>query len=530
MRHLKKWRNKTARHPGDAAAWQERGAAAMELGQREEAVEAWRRSFILLQERADSSADSAGRYIAHGTAFDQLGLPQEALRAFKAAYDVDSNSTETLGFFGLALARSGRVAEGVDKLRRACELCPRVAYARIILADWLVALNELDEAIDQLRIAQQLDPAQDHVLVKLGKCLRIKGRHTEALSQLRLAHKRNPTDLDARVELALALTANGERREAIALLSTLASPATSEALTRIGAALREIGEQSTAIRYLQRAIQLAPHAENAHRELGVTLVQCGLIDAGTGALRQAADLAPESAAVQHALGLALQRAGDTKGAVVAVSRAAALEPGNAEIASDLDKLLEGDTRQEAFPQSSLTGPVHPVLRISSAFTGELASFSMPDLLDFLKVNRRTGTLLVTSNGNIGEVKLHQGKISGASAPGSKRIGEILVALGALTQARLREAMTRHQSIMNDDRLGKALLDLGWVEQDVLLQALSRQSHQALAEMVQWVHGSFSFEPAHGDSADQPEPCVTLDVDAVLLDVMRQLDELRREGA
>jgi hypothetical protein len=159
------------------------------------------------------------------------------------------------------------------------------------------------------------------------------------------------------------------------------------------------------------------------------------------------------------------------------------------------------------------------------FTGDLQLFAVPDLLEFLKSSRRTGTLVVTSESGIGAVHLRDGMLTGAASPRCTNIGDLLITQGAINQDELRMATIAQEVDSPDRLLGELLVELGSVDAGTVKGALRKQVFLAVKEMVQWTVGRFAFEPdkrSHEQARSGVE--IELDTQAVLLDVLRQVDE------
>jgi hypothetical protein len=164
----------------------------------------------------------------------------------------------------------------------------------------------------------------------------------------------------------------------------------------------------------------------------------------------------------------------------------------------------------------------------AVFTGDLQLLAAPDLLEFLKSSRRTGTLVITSSGGLGAVHMRQGMITGAASPNSKNMGQILQESGQVTADQLKES-AEYQRANSPNRLfGSILVERGVVDRAALQNALIRQIKGAILEMVQWKSGRFAFEPDKRGQVDESDVEVELDTQAVLLDVLRELDEANRD--
>ncbi len=164
----------------------------------------------------------------------------------------------------------------------------------------------------------------------------------------------------------------------------------------------------------------------------------------------------------------------------------------------------------------------------AVFTGDLQLFAVPDLLEFLKSSRRTGTLVVTSESGIGAVHLHQGMITGAASPNCTNMGDLLLQQGALSEEKLLSAADFQRADSPERLLGSILLEKDLVDHDTLMKVLVQQIKGAIKEMVGWISGRFAFEPDKRSQIEEDsEISIKLDTQEVLLDVLREIDEQNR---
>lgn len=165
----------------------------------------------------------------------------------------------------------------------------------------------------------------------------------------------------------------------------------------------------------------------------------------------------------------------------------------------------------------------------AAFTGDLQLLAVPDLLDFLKNSRRTGTLVITSEHGIGAVHMRNGMITGAAAPGCDNIGALLVVEGKLTDAQLNTAIEAQQANPSEKMLGALLVEKGLVDRETMIAAIKRQVNLALRNMVGWTSGQFAFESDRvSEGSTMADIEIELDTQAILLDVLRELDEENKD--
>src|SRR5205085_3957420 len=107
---------------------------------------------------------------------------------------------------------------------------------------------------------------------------------------------------------------------------------------------------------------------------------------------------------------------DGDGAREAFLRAAALEPDDPEIRAVLRSL----------PSESGSSDV-PALASSGRFLGDLKSFPLTELLEFLRLQKKTGLLdLWSPRRGTGAIHLVRGQITSATAPGVERFDEALL--------------------------------------------------------------------------------------------------------
>jgi hypothetical protein len=172
-----------------------------------------------------------------------------------------------------------------------------------------------------------------------------------------------------------------------------------------------------------------------------------------------------------------------------------------------------------------TGPLGSTeVRTQSVFSGKLAVFALPDLLEFLRGGRRSGRLKIASSNRSATLRFTGGWITGSSSPGSPGLAALLVASGWLTQAEAQAL---------DSSAGPGALDLGatdllvargLVPAEPLQQALHQQVEQTLREVVRWRDGHFAFTQEAGDETGA---AARVDPQSMLLELYRQQDEASR---
>ncbi len=241
-------------------------------------------------------------------------------------------------------------------------------------------------------------------------------------------------------------------------------------------ALLWAGQLDEAIWGFSEALRLDPRSAQARCGLGLAYQRLDRWEDAAEAFRWTEALAPEQAAGPFNLGLALQALGEHEEARQALLRASALAPDDPEIRHAL----------AALPADGSTAGSPPA---SARFSGDLGSFGLPEVLELMRAQRKTGALVIASRQGAGIVRIVQGRLTSASVPGVPRLGEMLARQGVVDGAELEAAFLR-------------------------------QIVEGLAEVVSWREGAFSFHP----SAAAALPAISFDAQQVVLELFRLTEE------
>ena len=163
----------------------------------------------------------------------------------------------------------------------------------------------------------------------------------------------------------------------------------------------------------------------------------------------------------------------------------------------------------------------------SALAGNLATTAFLDLLEFLRLQSRTGTLALSSARSAGEVRLFRGQITSAATSNSKRFDLALIEAKVMSKANLESflARTGQRDRASAESLATLLISEGVVEPRPIAQLLSRRIHVALTEVSSWSEGQFSF---HAEEASA-EPAVFFNLQDVMTELLRAGSERRQGG-
>jgi len=171
-----------------------------------------------------------------------------------------------------------------------------------------------------------------------------------------------------------------------------------------------------------------------------------------------------------------------------------------------------------------------------SLSGNIQDVSVADTLQFIHLGGRTGTLTLSCGDAKAAIGFHQGRIVNAWAPGTKRLGDLLIEGGVIDHSQLDEALLKQETEHPRRSLGQVLVAMGAVDADTVYRTVEQQIERTVYELVSWNQGTFQFnlddlQPID-DLALVPGDVIrhlNLDTQIVLLDALRIFDERNLRG-
>ncbi len=166
-----------------------------------------------------------------------------------------------------------------------------------------------------------------------------------------------------------------------------------------------------------------------------------------------------------------------------------------------------------------------------AVEGTLDLFKLPEILQLIAQQKKTGILTVQGQHDIVAISFLNGRIVAADALNQSMeegLAKVLVAEGMIGTAELARAQADHQA--SGERLIDVLVERGYVTRQRLLQALRLQTYRLLAQLLNWDEGDFKFYS--GEEVSYEESFVPIPVEEILLHAVRDAEsaEERRAAA
>lgn len=167
-----------------------------------------------------------------------------------------------------------------------------------------------------------------------------------------------------------------------------------------------------------------------------------------------------------------------------------------------------------------------------SLTGSLQDVSVADLMQFIYLGGRTGTLALVQGSRRARISFHRGQIVGAAGPDPRPLGDALVAAGLITPQQLHRALSAQLAEGPRRPLGQLLAATGEVSREAIRDFLQQQIQEVVCELVQWREGSFRFAPDEVEPLDDVafSPGIfsgrEVNTQLVLLEALRIFDERR----
>ncbi len=168
-------------------------------------------------------------------------------------------------------------------------------------------------------------------------------------------------------------------------------------------------------------------------------------------------------------------------------------------------------------------------------SGSLKDVSVADVMQFIHLGRRTGTLLLSRASERAMIGFHGGRLVSAQAPRTPKLGDLLVSSGMIDRGILDHAIRSQNEEREHRSLGQILMSSGSIDAEGLRQVIAQQIEQAVSEVMVWETGTFEFaiddlRPID-DIALYPSdvlPDADINTQMVLLEAARIFDERNRD--
>lgn len=160
-----------------------------------------------------------------------------------------------------------------------------------------------------------------------------------------------------------------------------------------------------------------------------------------------------------------------------------------------------------------------------AVEGTLDLFQLPEILQVISQQKKTGILTVQRPQDIVAVSFLSGRIVAVDSlnqPLEEGLAKVLLAEGTMTAADLARASADHEAA--GKRLVDYLVEKGYLDRAQLLAALRLQTFRLLEHLLGWQEGDFKF--FSGDEVSYEEGFQPISVEDLLIRSIQQAESAR----
>ncbi len=282
------------------------------------------------------------RLLAEAARLGQGGQLKKAASCCKQVLAIAPDNVEALHLLGLVALQSGRPEEALRRFRAAVEINSRFAAAHNHAGVALCALGRLDEGIASYRQAVGCAPNDPNAHHNLGVALLRARKHSEAIAVLERALELAPGNVEALNTLGNALRDLGELDRAAARYHKAAeiAPGLARTWNNLGVLYHRMGVHEQAIGFYSKALSLAPDYAEAHNNLGAVYLDLERAKEARACFERALEANPKFAEAHINLGDLSSRLGRPEDSVDHYRRVVDGGLGSpANVASALDGLV-----------------------------------------------------------------------------------------------------------------------------------------------------------------------------------------------
>src|SRR5262245_44097923 len=163
-----------------------------------------------------------------------------------------------------------------------------------------------------------------------------------------------------------------------------------------------------------------------------------------------------------------------------------------------------------------------------AIEGTLETFQLPEILQMISAQRKTGILTVQGENDIVAVSFKDGQVVAADALNQtveEGLGQILASQGLVSPRDFAAAASEHDG--GSKRLLDLLLERGFVQRGQLLEALRLQTYRLLLQLLRWQQGEFKFYS--GEEVAYEEGFHAISIEELLIRSLSDLGEEEEPG-
>ena len=159
-----------------------------------------------------------------------------------------------------------------------------------------------------------------------------------------------------------------------------------------------------------------------------------------------------------------------------------------------------------------------------AFKGTLREFKVPDILQLISLQKKTGILTFNSQEGFITLIFEDGFIIGIDAFPKKlemRVGNVFVKQEIISEEMLQRALSIQKR--TNQKVGEILIGMGLIDEKIIPEVLKIQAIQIVLSLFNWKKGEYNFKVL--DYVDKELRLLTpIAVDNLIMEGVQMLDE------
>jgi hypothetical protein len=164
-----------------------------------------------------------------------------------------------------------------------------------------------------------------------------------------------------------------------------------------------------------------------------------------------------------------------------------------------------------------------------SFQGRVEDVAIADVMQLIRLGGHSGTLSIHAGEQEGLIGFERGRLVSAWSPRSLRLGEMLLAAGAIDDPTLQRALEAQETERPRRAIGQILVRQGATTPEVIRQVIGQEIERVVKEVMAWPMGTFDFAlddltPLVEVSRFSGAPKVDLDTQQVLMEVLQAMEE------
>jgi len=159
-----------------------------------------------------------------------------------------------------------------------------------------------------------------------------------------------------------------------------------------------------------------------------------------------------------------------------------------------------------------------------AFKGTLKEFKVPDILQLISMQKKTGILTFNSNEGFITIIFEDGFIVGVDAFPKKlemRVGNVLVKQEIISKEMLQRALAIQKR--TGQKVGEILSAMGLIDEKTIPEALKIQANQIVLSLFTWKKGEYNFKVMEFIE-DELKTLKPMSADNLIMEGVQMLDE------